>query len=347
MNQQDSRSVHPESSREKPAVIEVRDVVKRFPVDDSVVNRLLRNREYVNAVSGVSFQIQRGETLALVGESGSGKSTIANVITGLHEPTSGEVLFDGESLGGVTDRSSEVLADIGMVFQDPKSSLDPRITVEQCIEEPLRSNGWSAERRRERVAELLELVNLSPTYADRHPHELSGGQAQRVAIARAVALDPQVLVLDEPVSALDVSVQAKILNLLMRLQDELDLTYLFIAHDLNVVEHIADRVAVMYLGQLMEVAPTAQLFEQPTHPYTDTLLSAIPDLESNSNTERVTLEGDIPSPVNPPDGCVFHTRCPVADEECSQSVPDFQAVGDAESKCHYAEEFVEGERAND
>lgn len=339
MSQHESTSVRPSRSRTELPVIEVRDLVKRFPVDDSVVNRLLRNREYVNAVSGVSFQIQRGETLALVGESGSGKSTVANLITGLHEPTRGEVLFNGESLGGVTDRSSEILSEIGMVFQDPKSSLDPRITVERCIGEPLRSNGWSADRRRKRVEELLDLVNLSSTYADRHPHELSGGQAQRVAIARAVALDPQVLVLDEPVSALDVSVQAKILNLLMRLQDELDLTYLFIAHDLNVVEHIADRVAVMYLGQLMEVAPTEQLFEQPTHPYTDTLLSAIPELDSESSDERITLEGDVPSPVDPPDGCVFHTRCPVAEPECSQTVPEIQTVGDARSKCHFAEDF--------
>ena len=324
-------------------VVEVRDVVKRFPLDDSVVTRVLGNREYVNAVSGVSFAIEEGETLALVGESGSGKSTVANLITGLYEPTSGEVLFQGDPVGSVTSRSSAVLSDIGMVFQDPKSSLDPRITAKRCIEEPMRSQGWDAERRRKRVEELLNLVNLSPSYADRYPHELSGGQAQRVAIARAVALDPKVLVLDEPVSALDVSVQAKILNLLMRLQDELDLTYLFIAHDLNVVEHIADRVAVMYLGEIMEVAPTEQLFERPSHPYTYTLLSAIPELNTDVDTDRVTPEGDIPSPIDPPSGCVFHTRCPVAEAECSATKPEFVTIDDAQSKCLFADEFVQRE----
>ena len=345
MSQSESRVADTRATSASSAapVVEVRDVVKRFPLDDSVVSRVLGNREYVNAVSGVSFAIEEGETLALVGESGSGKSTVANLITGLYEPTSGEVLFQGDPVGSVTSRSSAVLSDIGMVFQDPKSSLDPRITVKRCIEEPMRSQGWDAERRRKRIEELLNLVNLSPSYADRYPHELSGGQAQRVAIARAVALDPKVLVLDEPVSALDVSVQAKILNLLMRLQDELDLTYLFIAHDLNVVEHIADRVAVMYLGEIMEVAPTEQLFERPSHPYTYTLLSAIPELDTDVDTDRVTPEGDIPSPVDPPSGCVFHTRCPVAEAECSATKPEFVTIDDAQSKCLFADEFVQRE----
>jgi peptide/nickel transport system ATP-binding protein len=326
--------------QEGRTIVEVKDLVKRFPLDESVVSRFLGSREYVNAVSGVSFSIAEGETLALVGESGSGKSTVANLVTGLHEPTSGEVYFDGEPMGSVSKRSSDVLADIGMVFQDPQSSLDPRITVKRCIEEPMRSQGWSESERSERIEELLDLVNLSSAYADRYPHELSGGQAQRVAIARAVALDPKLLVLDEPVSALDVSVQAKVLNLLMELQEKLGLTYLFIAHDLNVVEHIADRVAVMYLGELMEVAPTDQLFERPSHPYTYTLLSAIPSLDTDAIDDRVILEGDVPSPVDPPSGCVFHTRCPVAEPECSETVPEFETVGDARSKCLFAREFA-------
>lgn len=337
-NQPQARTRFPES--ETP-LVEVRELVKHFPLNDSFVDRLLGNDEHVEAVSGVSFSIAEGETLALVGESGSGKSTVANLVTGLYAPTSGEVRYEGEPLGSVTARSADVLSEIGMVFQDPKASLDPRLTVRRSIEEPLQSQGWSEKRRTERVEELLELVNLSETYADRHPHELSGGQAQRVAIARAVALDPRVLVLDEPVSALDASVQAKILNLLMELQEELGLTYLFIAHDLNVVEHIADRVAVMYLGNLMEIAPAEQLFEQPSHPYTHTLLSAIPSLDAGTTDGRIILEGDVPSPVNPPDGCVFHTRCPIAEDECGSTVPDFERVGDAQSNCLFAQEFVE------
>ena len=322
-------------------IIEVRNLVKRFPLNDSFVDNLLGNDEDVKAVSDVTFSIAEGETLALVGESGSGKSTVANLVTGLYAPTSGQVLYEGESLGSVTGRSADVLSEIGMVFQDPKASLDPRLPIRRSIEEPLHSQGWDKERRKKRVDELLDLVNLSETYADRHPHELSGGQAQRVAIARAVALDPRVLVLDEPVSALDASVQAKILNLLMDLQEEMGLTYLFIAHDLNVVEHIADRVAVMYLGNLMEIAPAEQLFEQPTNPYTYTLLSAIPSLETGATDGRIILEGDVPSPVNPPSGCVFHTRCPVAQDECQTTVPDFEQVDDAQSKCLFAQEFAE------
>ena len=328
------------SSAERP-VIEARNLVKHFPLNDSLVDTLLGNDEHVEAVSDVSFSIAEGETLALVGESGSGKSTVANLVTGLYAPTSGGVLFDGEPIGSATARSADVLSDIGMVFQDPKASLDPRLTIRRSIAEPLHAQGWNKHRREERVDELLELVNLSDTHADRHPHELSGGQAQRVAIARAVALDPRVLVLDEPVSALDASVQAKIINLLMDLQEEMGLTYLFIAHDLNVVEHIADRVAVMYLGNLMEIAPAEQLFEQPTHPYTYTLLSAIPSLQTGATEGRVILDGDVPSPVDPPSGCVFHTRCPVAEEECAARVPDFERVDDAESKCLFAREFAE------
>jgi peptide/nickel transport system ATP-binding protein len=341
-----TRTPAAEDARGDDLVLAVRDLRKHFAVDDSLVARLLGDQEYVRAVRGVSFDIHAGETLALVGESGSGKSTVANLVTGLYAPTGGEVRYRGQQIGAVSDRSSEVKADIGMVFQDPTASLDPRVSVRKVIAEPMRAQGWSRTRRRERVDELLDLVGLSEMYADRYPHELSAGQAQRVAIARAVALDPDLLVLDEPVSALDVSVQAKILNLLMRLQDELDLTYLFIAHDLNVIEHIADRVAVMYLGKLMELAPTAQLFERPANPYTYTLLSSIPDLEGNAD-DRVILEGDVPSPVNPPSGCAFHTRCPFAEPECSDREPELDPVGGALSRCLFAEEFRAGRLSDD
>ncbi|QLG63924.1 ABC transporter ATP-binding protein [Halorarum salinum] len=322
-------------------IVEVDRVEKRFPLKDSLIARLLGNEEYVRAVDGVSLSIDPGETLALVGESGSGKSTLANLVTGLHAPTSGTIRFDGEEVGVATRRDPEVLADIGMVFQNPKGSLDPRIDVENVIAEPLKARGWSRSEWKPKVEDLVDRVNLSPSYLARHPHELSGGEAQRVAIARAIALDPRVIVLDEPVSALDVSVQAKILNLLMELQADLDLTYLFIAHDLNVVEHIADRVAVMYLGNLMELAPTEALFAGSTHPYTETLLSAIPSVDPTREKDRVVLGDDVPSPVDPPSGCVFHTRCPLADERCVGEVPDPVTVGEATSWCHYARSFAD------
>lgn len=327
-------------SSEQP-LVEVDSISKEFPTDDSFLAGLLGTREYLKAVRDVSLSIDRGETLALVGESGSGKSTLANLVTGLHEPTAGEVRFDGEPLPTAAHRDQETLSEIGMVFQNPRGSLDPRITVRKAIKEPMHAAGWSKQRREERTDELMEIVNLQPSFGSRYPYELSGGQAQRVAIARAVALDPKLLVLDEPVSALDVSVQAQILNLLMDLQEKLDLTYLFIAHDLNVVEHIADRVAVMYLGEIMESAPTEQLFEQPSHPYTETLLSAIPEVTPGGRSNRVILHEDPPSPVNPPSGCVFHTRCPAAEERCAQEVPNVHEVGDAESHCHFAEEVYD------
>jgi oligopeptide/dipeptide ABC transporter ATP-binding protein len=324
-------------SADRP-LVEVDGISKEFPTDDSVIAGLLGTRDYLQAVNDVSLAIDPGETLALVGESGSGKSTLVNLVTGLHEPTDGEVRFEGEQLPTATQRDHATLSDIGMVFQNPRGSLDPRITVRKAIKEPMHAAGWSRERREERVDELMEIVNLQQSFGSRYPYELSGGQAQRVAIARAVALDPKLLVLDEPVSALDVSVQAKILNLLMELQGELDLTYLFIAHDLNVVEHIADRVAVMYLGEIMETAPTRQLFESPSHPYTETLLSAIPEVKPGGRSDRVVLEEDPPSPVDPPSGCVFHTRCPSAEERCAEEVPDVERIDDAESRCHFAEE---------
>ena len=319
-------------------LVEIDSISKEFPTDDSVIAGLLGTREYLHAVNDVSLAIDQGETLALVGESGSGKSTLANLVTGLHEPTDGEVRFEGNPLPTATKRDRPTLSDIGMVFQNPRGSLDPRIPVRKAIKEPMHAAGWSRSRREERADELMEIVNLQQSFGSRYPYELSGGQAQRVAIARAIALDPKLLVLDEPVSALDVSVQAKILNLLMELQEDLDLTYLFIAHDLNVVEHIADRVAVMYLGEIMESAPTQQLFENPSHPYTETLLSAIPEVKPGGRSDRVVLNKDPPSPVNPPSGCVFHTRCPDAEDRCAEEVPTVMEVGAAESRCHFAEE---------
>jgi len=324
-------------------LVEVDSISKEFPTDDSVLAGLLGTRQYLQAVQDVSLAIDRGETLALVGESGSGKSTLANLVTGLHQPTSGEVRFEGEPLPTAPKRDRTTLSDIGMVFQNPRGSLDPRITVRKAIREPMHAAGWSRDRREDRVEELMDIVDLQENFASRYPYELSGGQAQRVAIARAVALDPKLLVLDEPVSALDVSVQAKILNLLMELQEELDLTYLFIAHDLNVVEHIADRVAVMYLGEIMETAPTEQLFEHPSHPYTKSLLSAIPEVTPGGRPDRVVLHEDPPSPVNPPSGCVFHTRCPMAEQRCAEEVPSVHHVGEAASRCHFAEEVYDGE----
>ena len=327
-------------STEQP-LVEADDISKEFPTDDSVLAELLGTGKYLQAVNSVSLAIKPGETLGLVGESGSGKSTLANLVTGLHEPTDGEVRFEGDPLPTATQRDRATLSDIGMVFQNPRGSLDPRITVRKAIKEPMHAAGWSRERREERANQLMEIVNLQQSFGSRYPYELSGGQAQRVAIARAIALDPKLLVLDEPVSALDVSVQAKILNLLIELQDELDLTYLFIAHDLNVVEHIADRVAVMYLGEIMESGPTRQLFEKPSHPYTETLLSAIPEVKPGGRSARVVLTKDPPSPVDPPSGCVFHTRCPDAGDRCAEEEPTVTEIGDAESRCHFAEEVYE------
>jgi peptide/nickel transport system ATP-binding protein len=324
----------------QPPVLEVRNVTKEFPLDDSLLARLTGDRTVVRALSDVSLSIRQGETLGLVGESGSGKSTLANVVAGLETPTRGEVYLDGTPLGGVSSRDPEVLTDIGMVFQNARASLDSRMTVRQTLAEPLKAHGWKAADRRERVDELLGKVDLGERFGNRYPHELSGGEAQRVAIARALALSPRLVLLDEPVSALDVSIQAKILNLLVELQADLDLTYLFIAHDLNVVRYMADRIAVLYLGEIMERAPAERLFAAPTNPYTETLISAIPRLDPGRPAgERIVPQGDVPSPVNPPSGCVFHPRCHRADEECARTHPELRSAGDGESRCHYAEEL--------
>ncbi|MCU4751400.1 ABC transporter ATP-binding protein [Halobacteria archaeon AArc-curdl1] len=326
-----------ETRKPREAVIELENVTKEFALEDSLLDQLMGRRTTITAVSNVSLTAYEGETLGIVGESGSGKSTLANLITGLHTPTQGTVRINGEEVSSVTRRSPELLADVGVIFQNAKSSIDPRLTVRQAIAEPLKTQGYGRTERQERISELLELVNLSERYTDRYAHELSGGQAQRVAIARAIATEPRVLILDEPVSALDVSVKGSIINLLMRLQREFGLTYVLISHDLSVVRHIADRIAVMYLGELMEVGSAEPLFETPAHPYTKALLEAIPDTDPTTSVlDAFVLEGDVPSPVDPPSGCVFHTRCPIAEDRCRRDVPPVVDVETSASRCHFA-----------
>ncbi|SDR43418.1 dipeptide ABC transporter ATP-binding protein [Natronobacterium texcoconense] len=320
-----------------PPLVELEGVSKRYSLADGMLERLLGTEDSLRAVTDVDLTVLSGETVALVGESGCGKSTLANLVTGLETPTEGTIRFGGRTVGRATERAHDDLADVGVVFQDPRSSLNPRLTVEKAVAEPLHSHGWDRERREARVQELLEQVGVPERHATSYPHELSGGQVQRVAIARAIALDPRLVVLDEPVSALDVSVQARILNLLADLQAELDLTYLCISHDLGVVEHVADRVAVMYLGELMEVGPVDYVFDRPSHPYTKALLEAIPSVDANGEPSGRPLSGSVPSPIDPPDGCAFRTRCPRAEPDCANRDPDQQRLGPVRSKCHFPE----------
>ncbi|MEA5386340.1 ABC transporter ATP-binding protein [Haloarculaceae archaeon H-GB11] len=332
------------------AFVELRDVSKRFVVHDSLYHRLFGGREELTAVDGVDLSLRTGETLGLVGESGCGKSTLADLVTGLEAPTSGEVRLDGEPVGTVEDRPSSVRSDVGVVFQEPRASVNPRRTVHQTIAEPLEQQGWAAERRADRIRELLDQVGLPERHADSRPHQLSGGQLQRVALARAIALEPKLVVLDEPVSALDVSVQARILDLLRDLQDRLDLTYLFISHDLDVVGHVADRVAVMYLGELVEVGPAEQVFAEPSHPYTEALLAAVPSLQPDAEP-AAPLSGSVPDATDPPSGCPFHPRCPAATPECAEIDPEFGTVGAARVRCLHAPDATgateEAERADE
>jgi len=312
------------------ALVEIVGVRKHFPVTSGIVFK--KQVGQVKAVDDVSLTIYEGETLGLVGESGSGKSTLGRCILQLHKQTAGQIRFDGVELS--TLKPSELRATrrrINAVFQDPYSSLSPRMTAGSIIAEPMLAHGIVKGRAevRARVESLLTTVGLNPYMADRFPHEFSGGQRQRIGIARAVAADPDFIVADEPVSALDVSIQAQIINLMQELQEQLGLTYLFIAHDLSVVRHISDRVAVMYLGRIMEVSTCDELYEHPQHPYTKALLSAVPvpDPLVEEKRERIVLQGDIPSPQNPPSGCVFHTRCPVAVAECRSIVPPMKEIG--------------------
>jgi len=307
------------------ALLEVRDLVKHFPIRKGFWSRTVGA---VKAVDGVSFAIASGEVLGLVGESGCGKTTTGRCILRLLEPTSGDVVFEGRDITTIDRRGLRRLRrEMQIIFQDPYSSLNPRLTVGSMLAEALRIHRIAeGKAARERIDELLEVVGLYPSHAGRYPHEFSGGQRQRIGIARALSVNPRFIVCDEPVSALDVSVQAQVINLLRDLQDEFDLTYLFIAHDLAVVEHISDRVAVMYLGKLVEMTSSEELYRNPLHPYTRALLAAIPLPEPGGGRERIELEGDVPSPANPPSGCPFHPRCPIATAECAEIVPEFREV---------------------
>ncbi|MFI0261607.1 ABC transporter ATP-binding protein [Streptomyces sp. NPDC017056] len=331
-------------------VLDVRELAKHYPLTRGVVLR--KQVGAVKAVDTVSFVLRKGETLGIVGESGCGKSTVAKLLVGLEKPTGGRILYRGEDVTKLSGRALKaVRRNIQMVFQDPYTSLNPRMTVGDIIGEPYDIHPEVAPKgdRRKKVQELLDVVGLNPEYVNRYPHQFSGGQRQRIGIARGLALRPEIIVADEPVSALDVSVQAQVVNLLERLQDEFDLSYVFIAHDLSVVRHISDRVAVMYLGRFAEVGTEEEIYGHPTHPYTQALLSAVPvpDPEARDRRERILLTGDVPSPADPPSGCRFRTRCWKARERCALEVPPlavpegFEGVpGPArhDSACHFAEE---------
>ena len=338
-------SCTPDSGRQEN-LVEVEDLKVYFPIRSGIV--IERHVGDVKAVDGVTFEIERGETLGLVGESGCGKTTAGRAVLRLLEPTDGHIRFDGQDISHLSGGDLRRLRRrMQMVFQDPYSSLNPRRNVTSIVQEPLRVHGIAkGAEAEERVQRLLEVVGLPLNAGNRYPHEFSGGQRQRIGLARALALNPDLIVADEPVSALDVSIQAQMINLLEELQDEFDLTYLFIAHDLAVVRHISNRIAVMYLGRIMEIAPSARLYERPLHPYTKALLSAvpIPDPHVESVRERILLTGDLPSPRNPPTGCRFHTRCPFAQRErCPDEVPELRRLDTGHTvACHYVEEIESG-----
>jgi oligopeptide/dipeptide ABC transporter ATP-binding protein len=321
-------------------LLSVENLVKRFPIKGGIMNREVAA---VRAVADVSFNIKRGETLGLVGESGCGKSTLGRSILRLIEPSSGQVFYKGRDITKVDkDEMRRLRRQMQIIFQDPFASLNPRMTVEQILSEPLDIHGLAGSRaeKRKRIFNLMDLVGLRKETISRYPHEFSGGQRQRICIARALAVEPEFIVCDEPVSALDVSIQAQIVNLLQDLQKELGLTYLFIAHDLKVVEHISTRVAVMYLGKIVEIAESEVLYSDPQHPYTKALLSAIPIPDPSLKKERIILRGDVPSPINPPRGCYFHPRCPVVQDNCRTVWPSLEGVEgpsiEHEAACHYA-----------
>jgi oligopeptide transport system ATP-binding protein len=319
-------SMHNPATEQAEVVLQVSDLKKHFPIHSGIV--IQRQVGAVKAVDGVSFEVRRGETFGLVGESGCGKSTTGRTILQLYKATAGSVRFQGVELTKLrTGEMRRMRREMQMIFQDPYASLNPRMNVGRIISEPLVVHGVGSEReRKDKVAYLLEKVGLNPYYVNRYPHEFSGGQRQRIGVARALALNPDFIVCDEPISALDVSIQAQIINLLQELQETFNLTYLFIAHDLSMVRHISDRVAVMYLGVIVEMAEVQELFEKPLHPYTEALLSAVPvpDPVVEMTRERIILQGDVPSPVNPPSGCRFRTRCPKVMDICSKEQPAWQ-----------------------
>ena len=329
----------------KEVLVEVRNLKKHFPIHRGVFRRQVGA---VRAVDGLNFDIYKGETFGLVGESGCGKSTTGRTILQLLEPTEGKVFFEDKELSALSrSEMRRARRDMQMIFQDPYASLNPRMTVGSIVAEPLEVHGiGDSQSRKERVQELLELVGLNPYFINRYPHEFSGGQRQRIGVARALASNPSFIVADEPISALDVSIQAQVVNLLDDLKAELGLTYLFIAHDLSMVRYISDRVGVMYLGRIVELSERDEVYDHPLHPYTQALLSAIPvpDPEKESERQRIILEGSVPSPANPPPGCHFHPRCAYATEICSEVDPEFRNLGTANRphwvSCHHAEKFL-------
>ena len=307
-------------------ILELKDVKKYFPIRSGFFQRKVGD---IKAVDGVSFSLKRGETLGIVGESGCGKSTAGRTMIRLYKPTDGRILFKGQDISGLSEEKlrKSVRKNIQMVFQDPFASLNPRKTLRSIIKEPLQTHHmYSMRERNEKVEELLAKVGLHPSFANRYPHEFSGGQRQRIGIARALTLNPELIIADEPVSALDVSIQAQVINLTEELQEEFNLTYLFISHDLSVVRHISDKVGVMYLGKMMELTDKHELYDNPLHPYTQALLSSVPVTRKKDavKRERIILKGELPSPANPPKGCVFHTRCPMAKPICKEQVPAFE-----------------------
>ncbi len=328
----------PAAGRDGP-LLQVDGLALHFPIYKGILRRQIGA---VRAVDGLSFDIRRGETLGLVGESGCGKSTTGRAILRLYKPTAGSIRFEGRDIAALEGEKLRAMRPkMQMIFQDPQASLNPRMTVGAIVAEPLVEHGvQSRAERRERVRALLEAEGLNPDYVNRYPHEFSGGQRQRIGIARALALDPDFIVCDEPIAALDVSIQAQVVNLLQDLQQKLGLTYLFISHDLSMIRHIATRVAVMYLGKMVELADVASLFSEPKHPYSKALLSAVPvpDPKVEATRRRVLLKGDIPSPANPPSGCRFRTRCPWAQELCAIEEPQWRALPDGRSvACHFAQ----------